>query len=201
MLTVYGRRDSSSCSKIFWLLDLLNEPFDLVSTGRGAEAEKRAVLDGLSPFGKVPVVKDDDFLLWESNSILRYLASRHGDTVLWPEYAKGRARIDRWMDWSAISLNPPLSRLRKTQISPERSVDFPLVVAAFRRLDAALSGGSMYMADDVLTLADIAAAPTLHRWGLLAGQMDFPELPHVAGYLSRLEADPLYRKHISSILR
>ncbi|WP_180900377.1 glutathione S-transferase family protein [Martelella soudanensis] len=200
MLTVYGRRNSSNCAKVFWLLEEIDRPFDLVPMGRGSGAENPEELARLTPFGKVPVIRDGDFVTWESNAILRFLASGASCGELWPEDAPGRARIDRWMDWASLSLTPPLTRLRKARQAGGEG-DLGPVVEAFRHLDGQL-GRSAYLAADVLTLADIAAAPAIHRWGLLAvaDSDSLPDLPHLAAYRSRLKAYEPYRRHIEDAL-
>ncbi|MEE4015517.1 glutathione S-transferase family protein [Roseibium sp. FZY0029] len=200
MLTVYGRRNSSNCAKVFWLLEEIGRPFRLVPMGRGSGSENQEELVQLTPFGKVPVVRDGDFVTWESNSILRFLASGAPRGPLWPEDAVGRARIDRWMDWASLSLTPPLTRLRKAR-SAGAEGDLAPVIESFKQLDGQLAR-SAYLAADVLTLSDIAAAPAVHRWGLLAeaGENALPDLPHLDAYRSRLLAYEPYRRHISSAL-
>ena len=200
MLTVYGRRNSSNCAKVFWLLEEIDRPFNLVPMGRGSGAENPEELARLSPFGKVPVIRDGDLVTWESNAILRFLASGAACGDLWPEDAPGRARIDRWMDWASLSLTPPLTRLRKARQAGSEG-DLAPIIEAFTQLDRQLAI-SAYIAADVLTLADITAAPAVHRWGLLAatGRDTLPGLPHLADYRARLEAYEPYRRHIADLL-
>lgn len=200
MLTVYGRRNSSNCAKVFWLLEEIGRPFNLVPMGRGSGAENPEELARLTPFGKVPVIRNGDFVTWESNAILRFLASGAACGELWPEDAPGRACIDRWMDWVSLSLTPPLTRFRKARQAGGEG-DLGPVIEAFRQLDGQLAH-SAYIAADGLTLADIAAAPAVHRWGLLAatGRDALPDLPSLAAYRARLEAYGPYRRHIVAAL-
>ena len=197
MLKVYGRADSSNCAKVFWLLDLLQQDFELIPAGRGHGGTDSPEFRALTPFGKVPVVVDGEVVLWESNAILRYLAERFGATVFWPEGLVGRARVDRWMDWVSISLTPALTRLRKARKTGGGDGELPAVVAAFTTLDACLAG-TKFIAGDTLSLADITAAPAVHRWFLLEGER--PVLRHLEIYAEAMARDPNFQRHIQESL-
>ena len=58
-----------------------------------------------NPNGLVPVIVDGDFVLWESNSIIRYLANKWAAHALLPREPQPRAEVDRWIDWQATELN------------------------------------------------------------------------------------------------
>ncbi|WP_232829401.1 glutathione S-transferase family protein [Tropicimonas sp. IMCC34043] len=193
-LTIYGRRDSSNCAKVFWLLDLIGQPFRLMPAGRGSGAENAGDFHNLTPFGKVPVMTRGDLVLWESNAILRYLASEGPSGAHWPSDNDGKARIDRWMDWVSLSLTPPLGALRKAK-DDERLSKLPAVSALAAKLESLLAN-THYLAGDCVTLADICAGPAVHRLGLLADLLPLADLPNLSAYRSRMEADPLYAAHI-----
>lgn len=53
----------------------------------------------------IPVIQDSDFTLWESTSIIRYLATRYGEAALYPLEAQAQARVDQWIDWQDSDLN------------------------------------------------------------------------------------------------
>ena len=59
----------------------------------------------LNPNAMVPVIIEDDFVMWESNAILRYLANSNGGEWLYPDNLRARAPVDQWMDWQATELN------------------------------------------------------------------------------------------------
>jgi glutathione S-transferase len=60
----------------------------------------------LNPNQKMPVLEDGDFVLWESNAILQYLAARHPETGLWPSDARGQADVARWLNWESAHWTP-----------------------------------------------------------------------------------------------
>ncbi len=57
----------------------------------------------MNPNGRVPVLSDGDGQpIFESASILRYLANRYGDDVFWPKRMAARAQIDKWAEWGKM---------------------------------------------------------------------------------------------------
>lgn len=197
MLKVYGRPNSSNSAKVFWLLDQIGHDYDLIPTGRGFAPTDTPEFLALNPFGKVPVVQDGGAVVWESNAVLRYLAKRFGAVMLWPEDAAAQAGVDGWMDWASISLTPPLTRLRKARAAGRTDdTDLPAIVTAFALLDQQLARHDFIAGAD-LSLADITAAPSVHRWFLLDG--DRPALPHLEGYARRLAGFPGYVRHVQSL--
>ncbi|MFD1883275.1 glutathione S-transferase family protein [Paracoccus pacificus] len=198
MIRVFGRRNSSNAAKVFWLLDEIGQDYELVPTGRGFAPTDTPKFLAMNPHGKVPVLQDGDAVVWESNTVLRYLASRFRAAGLWPDDLALRARVDGWMDWASISLAPPLTRLRKARAAGKvEDADLPAVIAAFALLDGQIGRTGAFIAGSALSLADITAAPSVHRWSLLAG--DRPALPNLDTYAARLDAFPGYRRHIASL--
>ena len=108
MLKVWGRRNSANVQKAMWAigeLRLAHERIDIAGAfGRNREAAYLA----LNPNGLVPTLEDGDLMLWESNTILRYLAGLHGKGTLEPADPKARARAGQWMDWQLSVLGPAI---------------------------------------------------------------------------------------------
>ena len=68
-------------------------------------------LAALNPNGKVPVLVDGDFVLWESRAIIRYLASTYTQPRLYPTDLKARAVVDQWSFWQAVHLGPAMQKV------------------------------------------------------------------------------------------
>ena len=102
MLKVLGRSDSINVRKVLWLCDELNIKYDREDWGRGFRSPKEAEFIKLNPNATIPVIIDADLVLWQSNSIIRYLANQYQGQALYPETAKPRALIDQWMDWQEV---------------------------------------------------------------------------------------------------
>ena len=200
MVIVYGRRNSSNCAKVFWLLGELDQPFTLEPAGRGAEARDPEAVQRLSPTGTVPVVQIGGEVVWESNAILRCIAASVPVSPLWPADPALRGAIDSWMDWASLSLTPPLGRLRKARAAGQ-AADAEATVRAFSVLDRHLTGRK-HLVGDTLTLADIAIAPAVFRWRLWQGsaQDPLPALPNLLAYRDHLRTHAGYRRHVEDAL-
>ncbi len=199
MITLYARRDSSNSAKVLWLLDELGQAFDLRLTGGKFGGTDTPQFRKLNPFGKVPALElEDGRGLFESQAILRYLAAEDSPGALWPEEPVARARVDGWMDWLTTALVPPLGRYRKAAPA-DRAPLLDAVTAAFTALDAQLRAeGFDYIAGNDLTLADLCAAPAVHRWFLITDPR--PDLPALAAYHARLRGHDTYLRHIEAVI-
>jgi glutathione S-transferase len=109
MRKVWGRKNSSNVMKVLWLLEELSLPYDRIDVGGPFGRTKDADYVAMNPNSIIPTLEEENgFTLWESNVILRYLASCHADgSPLWPKDLQARANIDRWMDWQQTILGPP----------------------------------------------------------------------------------------------
>jgi glutathione S-transferase len=97
MLRIWGRLNSHNVKKVVWLAEELTLPYERIDAG-GAFGMDAAYL-AKNPNRLIPTIEDGDFILWESNAILRYLADAHPGGGLWPGTPQERALADRWMDW------------------------------------------------------------------------------------------------------
>jgi glutathione S-transferase len=149
----------------------------------------------------VPVIRDGEFVLWESNSICRYLAAKHQRTDLLPTEPEARARVEQWMDWMATELNGAwryafMALVRKgADYTDARATESS--VANWNRhmtlLDAQLQRSAAFVVGSSFTLADIAVGLATHRWFMTP--MQRPALPAVEAYYERLSERPGYRAH------
>jgi len=156
----------------------------------------------LNPNALVPVVREGDFVLWESNTICRWLAAEHARDDLLPSAPRERALVERWMDWQATELNSAWryafwALVRK---SPQHR-DAAEIRASQQQwhrmmslLDAQLQLTDAYAVGRHFTLADVVLGLSTHRW--LATPMERPALPHVAAYHARLSERPGFQKHV-----
>ncbi len=97
----------------------LGLPFERIDVGGAFGKTDTAEYRAMNPTGLVPTLQEDDFSLWESNAILRYLAQAHASgSALWPEDAHVRANIDRWMDAQQTVFNRPMSAVFWASCAP-----------------------------------------------------------------------------------
>jgi glutathione S-transferase len=105
MLKILGKASSINVRKVLWTCAELRLPFEREDWGAGFRPTSDPGFLALNPNAMVPVIQDGDFVLWESNSIIRYLASQYGGLPLYPIEPRLRAGVDQWMDWQATDLN------------------------------------------------------------------------------------------------
>ncbi len=193
MFKLLGRASSANVQKVAWALAEMDVPFAHVDIGGPFGGNRAADYLRLNPHGTVPTLIDDrgGTVVWESNTILRYLANR----LHWPTFypmlpdAASRADVERWMDWQLASLNPAITPLyqsiQRTPLDQRQPGSIEQhrqrTVAALASLDAALAvrsaAGDAYLCGDALTLADIALGPQVRRWfDLTVARVPFPAL-------------------------
>jgi glutathione S-transferase len=173
---------------------------------RNGENRSGAFL-AMNPNAKVPVLVDDDFVLWESRAINAYLASLKAERKLYPEDPRKRAIVDQWSYWHAIHLGPAMQRvvferLLKSKFGmgepDEKALEGPLKdIAQFLTvLDANLSDKEWVAGE--LSIADFAVASTfVFRKG---SNISLETAPHASAWIDRLEARPSWQAAIKPML-
>src|SRR6185503_3524707 len=108
MLKVWGRKNSSNVQKVMWAVGELGLAHERIDIGGPFGGNREPAYLALNPNGLVPTVEDGDLVLWESNSIVRHLASRHGAGTLEPADPATRALASQWMDWQLSVASPAI---------------------------------------------------------------------------------------------
>lgn len=203
MLQIWGRRNSSNVQKVMWLIGELDLPHEHIPAGGSFGLTQSAEFLAMNPHGRVPVIKDSDgTIVWESHSILRYLAARYGSPRFWSEDAGQRSQADRWMDWSQSSLQPAFLTgvfwgfyRTPEALRNAKSIDENLGRCAqyFQLLDRVLAERP-FIAGDSLSLGDIAAGSNLYRYFEL--DIKRPDVPNVEAWYERLQLRPAFREHV-----
>ncbi|WP_332653972.1 glutathione S-transferase family protein [Brevundimonas sp.] len=190
MLRLAGRPTSINVRKVVWTLGELGEPFELFDPSLDPNGAQD--LMSLNPIGLSPVLQDGERLLWESNTICRYLAGKFDRTDLLPANPGDRSEVEKWMDWQATNLNSAwvacfMALVRR---DPAFVADPGAVQHSQKRwnalnlvLDAHLAN-TQYLALDRFTLADIVIGLSIHRWR--DTPMLRPPTPHLDRYFTRL---------------
>lgn len=199
---VWGRATSSNVMKVLWGLGELNLPFERIDVGGSFGKTDTTEYRAMNPTGLVPTLQEDDFTLWESNVILRYLCHAHAPhSLLWPQDPHERANIDRWMDAQQTVLNRPMGVVFWGLVRTPADKRDPAAIAqgvadaakAYGMIEPLL-GKHPYIAGADFTLADIPWGVHAHRWF----NMDFdrPALPNLRAWYDRLCERPAYKQHI-----
>jgi glutathione S-transferase len=172
MIRVLGRQSSGNVQKVLFLLEEVGLKYVREDYGRQFNNTNTDAYRQLNPNMKVPTLVDGDFVIWESHTILRYLATLHQPKLTGATPAE-RTYVERWMDWLIASLNAPYVAVFKAAKKPpaERGADFGTqsadLVAQLKILDGHIAAKSWFALDQ-LTLADIALGP------IVARGLDFP---------------------------
>jgi glutathione S-transferase len=201
-LKIWGRRSSFNVQKVLWLVGELGLAHEHIPAGGGFGRLDEPAFLALNPHGRVPVLQDGDALVWESHTILRYLAARDSGGGFWLDDPADRSRVEGWMDWSQTSLQPDFLNgvFWGYYRTPEAQRDWPAIhrslarcVEHFRLLDRILATRPFLMGDE-LSLADIPTGTSLYRYFEL--DIERPELRHVTAWYKRLQLRPAYREHV-----
>ena len=109
MLKVWGRRSSFNLQKVMWLVGELGLPHEHIPAGGDFGLNDTPEFLAMNPHGRVPVIDDDGTVVWESQTILRYLSARYGRGRFWSDDPGERSQAERWMDWSQALCRPTFS--------------------------------------------------------------------------------------------
>ena len=201
MRTVWGRANSSNVMKVVWLLEELQLPYERIDVGGPFGQTHTPGYVAMNPNSMVPTLQEDQFSLWESNVIIRYLAAANAPGhVMWPDDLRSRAKIDCWMEWQQTTLGPPQTVVFQglVRTPPEErntgAIEAAMAVAgkAWSILDKQLAEHD-FVAGPHFTLADIPLGVHVHRW--FSFVMHRPETPRLAAWYHRLLERPAYRAH------
>lgn len=200
MLRILGKTTSINVRKVLWTCSELSLPFTLEPWGTHELDVEDAAFLALNPNALVPVIVDGGVVLWESNTVCRYLVASAGRKDLLPSGPAARARVEQWMDWQATELNGSwrvafLARVRAETGYPDSAVDAS--IAAWNRnmaiLDRQLDRAGDFVLGSDFTLADVVLGLSTHRW--VSTPMVRPDLPAVAAYYERLSERDGFRQH------
>ena len=201
MLKILGKPTSINVRKVLWLCEELALPHELEEWGAGYRSTDTPAFRALNPNAMVPVLLDGDVVLWESNTICRYLAGKHGRDDLLPQGALARARVEQWMDWQGGDLNNAWRTAFMGLVRNSPAHQDPQAIAASAQswnrhmamLDDQLRKTGAWVAGETFTLADIVLGLSTHRWVMTP--IERPQLPAVAAFYERLAGRPGWAKH------
>lgn len=203
-LRILGRSNSFNVRKILWVCDEIGIPYTREDFGRGFAPTNTADFLKLNPTGQVPVVIDGPHVMRESNSIVRYLAAKHGATDLYPDDAAGRQSIEQWMDWVAYDVTHALRGAFLGGQLGEAPYDHPWYVQQGQKelihvvglLNGHLEANGPYVLGERFTVADIPMGLVVNRWFCLTHpSLKRPDYPAVSAYYELMTDRPAFRKH------
>ncbi|MFQ6018138.1 MAG: glutathione S-transferase family protein [Kiloniellaceae bacterium] len=201
MLRIWGRINSVNVQKAMWCIGELGLAHERIDAGgRFGGNDEDWYLD-MNPNGLVPTIDDDGVVLWESNTIVRYLAAKYGTGTLCPASPERRADAEKWMDWQQTALLPPITTIFWGLVrTPPDERDPGAIEEATRQagrtlrvLDRHLAGRA-YVLGSSFTMADIPVGAMAYRWYAL--DVAHPDRPHLRAWYGRLCEREAYRRHV-----
>ena len=203
MITIWGRANSANVQKLLWCCDELVLPYERIDAGLQFGRVNEPAYLAMNPNGRIPTLVDGDFVLWESNAILRYLVMEYGpSSSLYPSGPRQRSSIDRWLDWSLSTLQPAERPVFWTVVrtpaaewdAAKLAAGIAAVTVLWKLVDTHLQG-RFFLEGETCTLADIVIGTYARRWFGLEGIERAP-LPNLERWYSRLATRTGFKKYI-----
>ena len=201
MLTIYGRTNSINVQKVMWAVEELGLEHERIDAGGAFGGLDSAEYGAMNPNRRIPVLRDGETVVWESQACVRYLASKYGSNGLWAEDPAERSLADRWMDWKVTTLQPLLhimfwglvrtAEAERDMVAIGRAAED--IGPVWRILDEHLSE-SRYVAANHLTMGDIPLGCAWWRYVNL--DIVRPSFPNIDLWYQALKARDAYRRHV-----
>ena len=208
MMRLWGRKSSINVQKVLWCLAELGlkegQDFERIDAGLHFGLNRTPEFLAMNPNGLVPTLEVGDLILWESNTIMRYLAKEHDKSKRFPTDVGAQYHSEKWLDWQLGTMWPTLRivflGLTRT---PEAERNKAGIQKAFQDTNQLLSmldqilSKQAYCSGNQFHIGDIALALCTGRWILL--NKTFPEetgeranLKNIDAWLKRLEKETCY---------
>jgi len=210
MMRLWGRKSSINVQKVLWCLAELGlqegKDFERIDAGMQFGIVRSPEFLKMNPNGLVPTLEDGDIVLWESNTIMRYLASQYDKNKRFPSSIPTQFNSEKWMDWQVGTLWPVLrpSFIGLTRV-PEAEQDHAGIQKAYQdtnQLFALLNQtleSQAYCSGEQFHIGDIVLALCVHRWILL--NKTFPKqtgkrtnLKNINRWLKQLETETYFQE-------
>ena len=208
MMRLWGRKSSINVQKVLWCLAELGltegKDFERIDAGLQFGKNNTPEFLKLNPNGLVPTLEDGDVVLWESNTILRYLTSQYDKKGRFPKGVAAQYNSEKWMDWQLATFWPTLRTtfLGLTR-TPEAERNYDVLHQCYQETNKTLGlldqvlETQAYCSGNQFNIGDIVVALGVHRWILLNDT--FPEktgprseLKNVERWLKQLRSETYF---------
>lgn len=201
MIEVWGRKNAYNVQKVLWALAELNIKYVHYDVGSTEGDLETPEFIKMNPHSRVPVVVDSDLVIWESNTIIRYLSASYGENVLWPSDPVRRSYADRWMDWELATLQSDFIALFWSFYrTPEKDRDAKQIEHMqarcsqhFSKLNNHLAKHN-YIAGDSFTMGDISCATCLYRYFEMGLEVERQE--NILAWYERMTNREAYQQNV-----
>lgn len=201
MIELWGRKNSYNVLKVLWTLAELNIEYTHHDVGSNPGDLDSPEFLAINPHARIPVLVDEGSVIWESNSIVRYLCASYGTNILWLGDPLQRSYAERWMDWELATLEPDFGGLfwgfyRKS----EGKRDYAKIENSksnceqhFRLLEDHLENNK-FLAGKAFSMGDIPSASFLYRYFEMGAEVEKPA--NVMAWYKRLSKREAFQQTI-----
>jgi glutathione S-transferase len=187
-----------------WAVGELGLAHQRIDVGGQFGGNDQADYRAKNPNGLVPTLEDGDFILWESNSIIRYLAESDDAGKIRPATAKSRGLASQWMDWQLSVFQPVFTPTfwGLVRTPPEKRDNAAIAqsktksIDAAKMLEAALARRP-YVAGESFSMGDIPMGVMIYRFRQLVPER--PSLPNIERWFAAVEKRPAFHAHVGGI--
>ncbi len=205
MIKIWGRNTSSNVQKVMWAVGEMDLPHQRIDVGGAFGKNKEPPYLAMNPNGLVPTLEEEDgFTLWESNSIVRYLAARHASRTLEPADLRTRALAHKWMDWQLSVMGPALTPVfwGLIRTAPEKRDANAIAAGKVRSIEAAQLldrelARSAHLAGDAFSYGDIPVGIMIYRYVQLIPER--PSTPNLDRWYAAISSRPAFKSQVASV--
>jgi glutathione S-transferase len=205
VIKIWGRNTSSNVQKAMWAIGEIGLPHERIDVGGAFGKNREAEYLAMNPNGLVPTLEEEDgFLLWESNTIVRYLAAKHKSAVLEPADLRARALASKWMDWQLSVAGPVLTPVFWGLIrTPPEKRNHAEIEAGKKKSTVAMSmmdeelGKTAYLAGDAFSYGDIPVGIMAYRYRQLVPHR--PPLRNFERWFAAISSRQAFKDQVGSV--
>lgn len=204
MLKIWGRKNSSNVRKVLWCAEELGLDYEAIDAGGAFGVVDTPQYRAMNPNGRVPVIEDGDFVLWESNTIVRYLCAKQASDF-YPSDLQARANAEKWMDWTTSTLADPFKAvfwgIVRTPADQQNwdsiNAGRQACIDALKTVEQALAE-QPYLSGQAFGMGDIPLGCFIYAWFEMP--IERPAMPHLEAWYQRLQQRPAYRRAVMTAL-
>jgi glutathione S-transferase len=205
MIKIWGRKTSSNVQKAMWAIGEIGLPHERIDIAGPFGKNREPAYLAMNPNGLVPTLEEEDgFLLWESNTIVRYLAGKHKATVLEPADLRMRALASKWMDWQLSVAGPAIFECFWGLIrTPPEKRNHAAIEESKKKTTAAMTimdqqlAKTSYLAGDGFSYGDIPVGIIAYRYRQLVPER--PALPNFERWYAAISARQAFKDHVAAV--
>jgi glutathione S-transferase len=205
VIKVWGRNTSANVQKVMWAVAEIGLAYERIDIAGPFGKNREPAYLAKNPNGLVPTLEEDDgFLLWESNSIVRYLAAKHRADVLEPADPRARARAGAWMDWQLSVLGPAIGPafLGLIRTPPEKR-DHAAIEESKKKTTAAIAildgelAKTAFVAGEHFSYGDIPPAVMANRYRQLVPER--PPFRNFERWYAAIAGRPAFKDQVAAV--